>query len=362
MSRHRLTRWIAAAVLAASAGTSCVERNETITIAPDGAVVIELEYKGSEEELSRGDAMPSADTGWEVVRTKEKGGDDAEYALKSKRRFEPGEPLPSGFAAPDDPDADLYLEFPTTLRMERRRDGIYYYFNRVYTPRRWAYVRHWQDEFIDDNIKKLGEKPVEELTAKEQSEIVGAFASVEAFKQLEFTGAALLESNPDLPVEHRLMARRALLDYYERISDSEDGEESQVDRVLARCQPLDEDQRNNCFDQETKRILAEAYDTYVQSLQRDAALTPWQVAAFEQAYARAEKYYKITDQLGGHVFEIEVAMPGTIIAHSALDDEVEVDREKNVSKVRFTFKGDWFRDRPCEIIAVSRLERDSQRR
>jgi len=349
-------------ILAASIGialvtsSGCVERKETITVARDGSVIIELEYEGTEAEMTKGDAMPSAESGWSVARSTKEEDKKTKVILESKRRFEPGEPLPESFAAPDDPDADLYVEFPTTLRTEQRRDGTYYCLRRLYTPRRWAYVRHWQDEFVDDNVRKLGDKPVEELTSDEQRQIVEAFAAVEAFKQLEFTAIALQESNPDLPVEHGLIARQAILRYYQEASDSYNGGPSYFDQLIAKCSPLEEDQQNECFDQETRRVLREAHDAYVQSLRDDAGLTTWQLAAFEEAYRRAERYFEITDQLGGHLFEINVVMPGTIIAHSALDDDIDVDEEENVSSVRFQFEGDWFRDRPYEMIVVSRVE------
>ncbi len=348
--------------LALVTASGCVEREETITVARDGSVIIELEYEGTEQEMTKGDAMPSEESGWRVVRSTKKEDDETKLILESKRRFEPGEPLPGSFAAPDDPDADLYLEFPTILRLERRRDGTYYYFRRVYTPRRWGYVRHWQDKFVDNNVRKLGDKPVEELTSDEQRQIVEAFAAVESFKQLEFTAIALEESNPDLPVEHGLIARRAILQYYEETSDAYGGGPSYFAQLISRCSPLEEDQRNECFDRDTERILAEAYDAYVQSLRVDARLAEWQIDVFEEAYARAERTFEITDQLGGHAFEIDVVMPGTIIAHSALDADIDVDEEENVSSVRFQFEGDWFRDRPYEIIVVSRVEHRQRRR
>ena len=368
MLTNRLTTLATVVLLALSAGTSCVERTETITIARDGAVIIELEYEGTEEELARGDAMPSAETGWNVARETKKDGDDVEVVLKSKRRFEPGDPLPSTFAAADDPDADLYLEFPTTVRMERRRDGTYYYFHRVYTPRPWAYVRHWEDKFFDDNIKKLTDKPVEELTFGDRIQIVEAFAGFEAFKQIEFAKIALEESNPDLPVEQWLIARRALIGFYEEeleVYEQEGVYSGPIVDTIEFCERLPEDEKDKCFDEEARCILAAGYDALVRSLRHDTGLAKWQMATFEEAYTRAERHYKITEQLGGHVFGIDVVMPGTIIAHNAIDGDVEVDPAEegsNTSGVTFTFEGNWFRDRPYEIVVVSRLEHERQRR
>jgi hypothetical protein len=353
MIQNRLTKNATIVMSSFLVCTGCVERDETITIGVDGAVSIELEYEGSQEEMSQGDAMPSAVSGWDVTRTTKKDGDDVNDVLTSSRRFAPGEELPWTFAAADDPDADLYLDFPTTVRIEHRADGIYYYFHRAYAPRRWADIQRWEDFFFDDGLKKLSEKPVEELTVEERVKIVEAFAGMEAIKQLQFCKTAIAESHPDLPVEYGLMARRALIDFYTRLSEKGDGS---IERLIERCGALPEDQQGECFDEEAEQILGEAYNTYIQSLHEEAGLTPSEIAAFELAYERAERYRKITEQLGGHNFEIWVEMPGTIIAHNALDDDVDVDEDENTSTVEFEFDGKSFRDNPQELIAVSRLD------
>ncbi len=352
-NRLTITTTATAVAMGLWACSGCVERDETIKIGVDGSVVIELEFNADEGELSGGDAMPSAESGWEVTRTTKKEGDEVTEILKSERRFEPGEELPSTFAAADDPDADLYLDFPTTLRIEHRADGIYYYFHRAYTPRRWAHIQRWEDFFFDDEVKKLGEKPVEELTLEERVKIVEAFAGMEAIKQLEFCKTAIAESHPDLSVEYGLIARRALIDFYTQLE--EEGND-RFERIIERCGALPEDQQGGCFDEEAERILGEAYNIYIQSLRGEAGLTGGQIAVFERAYQRAQRYHKITEQLGGHSFDVRVEMPGTIIAHNALDDDVDVDEDEKTSTVEFEFDGKWFRDNPHELIAVSHLD------
>jgi hypothetical protein len=47
-------------------------------------------------------------------------------------------------------------------------------------------------------------------------------------------------------------------------------------------------------------------------------------------------------------------MPGMIVAHNALDDNVE--QLDGMSSIRFQFDGKWFRDRAFEMIVVSRVE------
>lgn len=347
MNRHQASHVPGLACLVLSACWGCVERSEVITVARDGSVIIELEHEGSEEELTTGDAMPSIESGWNVVRSTKKDGDQVKHILTTRRRFAPREELPRTFAAPNDAQAGLYLDFPTTVRMERRPDGMYYYFHRVYTPRRWAYVQHWQDAFIDDDIRKLGEKPAEELTPEEQLQIAQAFARVEALKQLEFTKIAMAKSHPDLPVERRLIARRALIDVYTENDD--------LERIFELCEDLPDEERGSCFDEQAERLLAKGYAAFVESLQRDTDLSDAQVARFQQAYERAKRYYEITDALGGHSFEIAVRMPGVIVAHNAFGDEVE-EEENGMSNVAFQFDGKAFRDRALEMIVVSRVE------
>lgn len=329
------------------ASSGCVERDETVTVGTDGAVTIALQIKGSKEEITQGDALPSADSGWNVVRSRE---EDKEV-LESQRSFAPGEALPHTFASPVDPDADLYLEFPTTVRVEHRADAIYYYFQRTYAPRRWGYMDRWKEFLLDSEFEKLSEKPVEELTLEEQCTIAEAFAALEAVKQLEFAQEALAESHPDLPVENGLIARRALINVY-----MTDEEEDVIKGAISSCSELPDEERGVCFDEAANRLLDQAYAAYVGKLQEIAGFTLHDVAVFEEGYRRAERYYDITDQLGAHNFDISVTLPGTIIAHSSLDNDVDVDEDAHTSTVEFEFDGKWFRDNAYQVVAVSRLD------
>lgn len=323
----------------------CVFRKEVIRVSTDGSVAIELAIEGTAEELSGGDAMPSAQSGWSVTQRLEKEGDEEKYVLETRRVFEPREALPRTFAAKDGADAGLYLDFPTTVQTEQRADGLYYIFRRVYTPRPWAYVQYWQENFFDDSIKKLSEKPVEELNRDEKLQIVQAFAGFEAYKQIALAREAMKHLGADLPVDVELQARRALLNVYE---DGNDFFRS----VLDRCEPLPKEEQSDCFLKESEQILAEGYAAFVGSLQRAGG--PNDTAArFERAYERARGYYEITDQLGGHAFEIDVYMPGTIVAHNA--DKAELDA-RGEGYVRFEFDGKALRDRTHELIVVSRLD------
>ncbi|RME37666.1 MAG: hypothetical protein D6788_08960 [Planctomycetota bacterium] len=329
-----------------SVGSGCVLRKETITVARDTSVVVELKYEGPKEEIASGDAMPSEASGWSVERSEKKEDNEVKQVLTSRRRFAPGEALPRTYAAAGDPETDLYLDFPTQVWTQQRADGVYYYFRRVYTPRRWGYVRYWYDAMFEDgDLKRLKDKPVEELTMKERAKLAKALASVEAMKQIEFGKAAFTESLADRPPEVWLRARQALLDVYKQ--------DDYFEGVVDRCEPLAEADRAACFETEAKKLLARGFDEMIGTLEQQG-LSEAQIERFRRAYEHEKRYYQITESLGGHLFSITVRMPGTIIAHNALDEEVE-EEGNGVSSIEFEFDGKAFRDRPMEILVVSRV-------
>lgn len=326
--------------------SGCVRRSEVIRVRQDGSILIQLEIEGTEHELAHGDAMPSAASGWTVRRSVKKEDDKETHVLKTERLFTPEQALPSSLAAADDPDADLYLRFPTTIRMEERRDGVYYFFHRVYTPRPWAYTDYWHKKIFNDEVQKILAKPADEVTRAERLDVVRAFTELESFKQLEMARKALAESHPDLSVEHGLLARRAVLDVYDRDDDF-------YNSILDRCESLEGDAVDACFEVEADRMLVQGYDAFTESLAVTAGLSTGEIARFAEAYRRARRYHELTEQLGGQVFELRIEMPGTIVAHNA--DTVDQGKGGRVKSVTFNMEGDAFRDRQVDLFVVSRL-------
>jgi hypothetical protein len=344
MSGRRFILLSAAVVLPVLFALGCVKRKETLIVKPDGAVTVTIEYEGDKGDFDKGDAMPSEKGGWKVsreLRTEEN--KKEEVHLTGERTFKPGEELPGSYAAPNDPDAGLYLKFPTTLTRERRKDGVYLHLRRMYLPREWAYVQFWADAHIDDNIKKLGEKKPEELTHEERVQILKAFASVEAYKQMELAQRALKDADPTFKPDHWLLARAALMKVYEEKVD--------WDALAKRHENTPQEDQDEQFERESQRISGQAHQAFLGSLHRDAEYDADHLAKFDAAYERAKRYYDITNQLGGHGFQLHVQMPGTIVAHNGdgLDDD---------GSVKWEFDGKAFRDRPYELMVTSRLPLD----
>jgi hypothetical protein len=334
MNATRCLPILAAGLTALLFATGCLRRKETIQVSADGAVTMELEYRGKGQSWNTLDALPSKRTGWDLVESMEKRGNDEERVVRSSRRFAPGESLPENFAEQSDPDRDLYLTFPTTLTREKRGDAVYYHFRRVYAPRPWTYVQAWHDQAFEGDVKKLAEKKPEDMTPEDRARLMKAFADFEAMKQVEFARTAWRKVLPGVPQDHWLLARRALLDAYmeidfDALADLFDHSEHQDERLNA----------------EAERIVRRAFERWIESASR-SGFNARLVGELRREYDRARKSYEITEQVGGHAFEITVQMPGRVVAHNA-------DKTGEDGSVIWEFSGESFRDRPLEIMVTS---------
>jgi hypothetical protein len=279
--------------------------------------------------------------------------------LTAERRFEPREELPSSYAAAGDADAKLYLQFPTEVRLDRRADGVYLHFRRTYLPRPWAYVEYWRDQLLDDDLKKLSEKPVEEMTNDEKVKLVEASASIEILKQIELARRALGALAPTLSQGEREEGAPQLAlrevdgnvpqDVWLRARGAAKAVAEGIDwqQVMERIVNVPEERRAAAFEEEAERLLTNTYEALAGELAKAAGWDAAEMERFEAAYARQEKLYDITEQLGGHGFKIRVEMPGEIVAHNG-------DTEDD-GAVEWEFMGDAFRDRPYELMVTAKL-------
>jgi len=329
----------------------CLVRKEKIKVARDGAVAWHVEYTGKTADFNTADALPSQSGGWDefAIEAEKEGTKDEKKELKAQRTFAPTEPLPRNFAAVDDPDADLYLDFPTDVTMEQVAGDTMYRFRRSYTPRAWQYTEYWQDRFFDEDVKKLLDKPTEELTDRERRTIIEALTAVEVYRMVELAKDALQECAPDLDTVPRLQARQAALDVLESHEDF-------ASHVIARCADLPDEPRAECFEREIDALLGAARQAFRASLERDAGFNLMALQIFDRALERAEKRYRVTNQLGGHAFEIQAELPGTIVAHNGN----KILEDKDSVTVTWEFSGEAFRDRKQEVIAVSRASTDGR--
>jgi hypothetical protein len=209
MVKSRMNLMPAAAAAATLGLAGCLERRETITVDPDGTVTIEARFStGSEAELYEGDAVPLPAGGWIVDESVEIDDDEQErFHLVAEALFPPEAQLPDNYAMPGDPDTDLYLQFPTTVTIEDRPDGVYYHFHRRYSGRGWARIEALRELLVDEKLKELEGTPLEEYTRRDHVLVLRSYADFEAAKMLTFARAAFLEVTPDSRVQGRARHR-----------------------------------------------------------------------------------------------------------------------------------------------------------
>ncbi len=377
-NRTRRTVWLPGIIVAASiaALAGCVERKETIHISSDGAVSMDLEYRADPGEFDSPVAFPSEKSGWTVDRRSEfdhKGKETV--ALTSRRAFAPREALPGNFAAKGDHDAALYLQFPTTVRVERRADGTYMHFKRVYESREWAQIQYWHDLAFDDDVKKLGDKPVEEMTMAEKARVVKAFAGFELFKHMELAKRAIEKMGDRIPQDASLRARmiltsryedtdwEAFVDQFETPSDvdraaSEDESVTQTESdpsvaglVKSAANKTEEakEERTARFEAAAKQLLVESLHGAMAELAESTDLDESHMQKLHAEFANAKKAYDITESLGAHSFKIKVLMPGELVGHNG----DKIDEEDG--GIVWEFDGKAFRDRRFELAATVKL-------
>src|SRR5690606_32078024 len=190
----------AAALLA-----GCLERDEQITVRRDGSVQYELEIRGDPGDFVGPAALPSKAGGWDVADgmvTKDDGNE--EQVRRAKRRVGPREPQPSTYAVEAEEEG-ITLAFPSELEIEKRPDGTYYHFSRVYEPR-----QHARYEYYNARIKELlgadfpEGKDLSEIGPEHRAKLVTALRWVDMNKKLEFAEAGLAAMEDRWPQDWKL--------------------------------------------------------------------------------------------------------------------------------------------------------------
>ncbi|MCA9254343.1 MAG: hypothetical protein KDA33_01840 [Phycisphaerales bacterium] len=325
---------IVAALCLLMAGAGCLKRREMIEVRPDGGAAMVLEFEGSQEDLAGPTALPTAADGWRVSQSKGKRANEDVHIYTASADFAPGAALPSGYG-----DAGgVHLTFPTEIHREERPDGVYLRFRRIYEPRPYARTQYWNDRYIDDDIRKISEKPIDGLNQDERTKLLHAFANVQSHQQLEALAMAVSAATPDVPIESRLAARARLLDVYERFDYA-----GLADSIKG----LSEEEANAKIVQIGEAIPKDADQAYIDTLATMAKLDAHQLAALRASLEQERLRRRITDASRSQTFQIELTMPGEIVATNA--DQVED------GGLKWEFDGRAFCDRPYELVAISKL-------
>jgi len=317
----------------------CLEREETITVDSDGRVHIRAEFEtDSFDELYMGDAMPALEGGWIVSESVEKDAQGEEtFRLEAEAAFAPGVELPFSFASALQADPDVMLQFPTSVSIERRPDGWYYHFSRRYPGRPWAFHERARQQF-QEQMKKLGDRSLEEMSAAERTRVVRLLAELETAKYEALARRAFKEVLDDAPQDAWLHARAALM----RVLQELDGEHI-VDLM---SKPAD-DVNEQALEKEAEAFENRTIEAMQHALRREAGISIGRVNAFVRRFNWEKRYYEITEDLGDDAFTIRVGMPGQVVGHNGARVEHGM--------VVWEFSGTMLRDNELELMVTSRL-------
>jgi len=335
----RSLRWLAVMSVVGCLG-GCLERSETITVEPDGTVLIEAVFKTEQEgELYEGDAIPSDAGGWLVDLEEVEQDGKRRFYLTARGEFGPQFELPENYAVPGDPDTQLYLQFPTTVEIEDRADGVYYHFHRTYPARGWAHIEALREVLLDEPTKKLKDKDDDDFTPEDWKLVARSYTAFEAAKLLTFARAAYLDTTPDAPQD-------AWLDVLGAFSTLQG--ELDLDAIAEVMQIDDEDEREEAIALAVKTWEEKSFKTLGDSLRDFCGYGGARMKDFMRRYQSRLKEYDVTSGLGDDTFEITVVMPGAIVGSNA--DVISQDR------ATWKFSGRRFRDRDVELMVTSRAD------
>lgn len=326
--------------------SGCVERTERLVIAPDGAVHWHVKHEtDSLEEMHGGDAVPQLAAAWLVAETSRRDDEGKEhFTLTAEAEFKPGRPLPANYAAPTDADADLYLQFPTQVWIERRSDGLYYHFTRTYQPRAWAPVAALQKRYLDVPMEELKDTEPVQWSPADRVKAVRSLAEFEARKALHFARLAFLKITPDAAPDRWLGVQREVLIAVEQL------DYATVARLLEpRENVLDEENVQAAIDAATTRFHEKLMERLKGAVRTAGGYDGTQSSNFMAEYDRQRKEYEVTVDLADDKFNISVEMPGVIVASNA-DQAIG-------STASWQLSGEMFRDCTVELMATSRVSR-----
>jgi len=332
--------------LTALALPGCLERKETIRVHRTGAVNLEIEISGDPADFASGDALPEEAGGWTVkdeTQTDERG---RQTQKRTARMSVPaGRPLPETFALEDSPSAATALRFPTEVRIEKRPDGTYYHFRRVYEPREGARYEYYTHLFQESGaFKQIQGKDPADLTDEEREQLLRQLRVLEALKRCEFVRTAATSLERPWPQHYELLLRRALLNHFEQ------ADLGPVLELLRQPQSEERDAQVNRYGEE----LVEASRDTLRAQLEELRVPRREIEAFFEAYDEEQARRAVTEDLGDERFRVRVELPGELVAHNG--DSVDG------GAVVWEFGGKALMDREHVLMATSRVEGPAEKK
>lgn len=326
---------------------SCVERKERIVVTPDGFVEMTVVHRsGDLVDLLEGDAIPDDDAGW-ATELREEVREDGQIAhvFEARRTVLPGEALPSRYGSPKDRDAEQVLHFHTTLVVERRRDGVWYHFRRVYQPRRWAELGDLSESAPAKRLQQFGGLDGPDIPEETLDQLARALVDLQAERTLLLARRAFLAAAQRTPQDGWLRVREAMHRFASELDARAVVEQFQLATRIEH-----EAKRAEAIQKALRQLEGAVEERLHLAMRAECGFGASEMSTFLNALARERTESAITEDLADDDFEITVVMPGQIMGTNGR--ELPTPGE---SAVVWSFRGDKLFDRPIELLVTSRV-------
>lgn len=329
--RHRWAGLLGWAFALALCSAGCLKRTETFRVLEDGSIHLAVVIEGDADDVSTGDPLLTSTSPWQVKEERETE-DDGQITLRrsAERTFKPGEAIPTSYAGPDDEHADRAARFDTSLVLEKRDDGVYYHFRRVYKARPWARFDYERKRIVDERIDPLGERSPAELSPTELEELAKALIESEKVKWIALTDAACDEMGAAMTQDQRLAVRRAVVTLFDQIPIA----------YVATVLTSDDDD----LAADEAKCLRQQCQTRVHQVTHER-LAPAAAKDFDVYMDKIQQNFLITEDIGDDTWEVTLQLPGVLVDHNGTLSED--------GAVSWEFEGTGLRDRDVALLATS---------
>ncbi len=319
--------------------TGCLERSETIKVRPDGQVSMTVNIKADQvAELSPG-RVPSQLSGWTVNQAPD--ADGKKQTLSAQQTFAPGYALPANDGTPGDLLNKTYVQFPTTLKVEKRSDGTYYQFRRVYQARPYAWLAALDERPGSNEIKAITQRPADKVTLGEWEKAIAFAMETQTLKKLEQARAAVLQITPDLPQDKWLKARQNVLDIGRKTDTAK------LATMLQSQKPGTETASHQAITQEIQTLEANLDKALIDAMTA-AGYNSAGITKLKGLMNQSKSQETATNDARATTYKITVELPGDAVGSNAT--------QASGSAFTWEFKGDAFFDRDLELLATTKVK------
>jgi hypothetical protein len=320
----------------------CLDQEETITVAKDGSVAIEVKLSGKPDQLSDPILIP-AGPDWQIRERKiDSSGDSPELTIVAVANTPYGRPLPEAFVSRSSPEYDLCLRFPGEVTMKSEGNRTYYTFRRTYAARRFsafdlsevpeAWDHNLETRVLDSGLLKVSQKDRDQYLRQLTENY-----NYQCWRYFREAIAALVGSHTIADTVFVRLGKDAA-DYLDNTATPDlflnvmQREEPQIQAAI--------DSLGLIIDRQFRTLVTGAVHGNSTAL-----------AQFDTAYAKVRREYEVTEKHNGMNYRITLVMPGTVISTNGVLEPEEP------GKVTWSFGGKKFRDADVSLTATSVVER-----